>query len=293
MNLMKNNEVIELWNQALTEILGGTFNDDVINVLSLQTIDSIRRISIYKTYRKKAEQAEAQNLPYSHTSNPFTLSQRDSLSLNSKAWYIYLATYFGKSDTSNWKLFNNAVFREDGTLIDLESILENREEYFDYLRSFDFFKETKYSNHRKYIAKSLDGDRGVLRSMDYFLDNINDFACSDPTDFHLVYKKSHKIPNFARMGAFDFTSSLCKCNLNIKDPESMYLEGSTGPLKALKDMLKLSGLNKSSKAEQISFGNELLNWFMENSDIEIAAQVIEDAICNWQKSPNHYERYFG
>ena len=287
-------EIRALWTQALSDLLNTTLDDDVIEVLSLQTIDSIRRISIYDTYAEKAKKAEALELPYYDTYNPFTLSQRDSLNLSSKVWYIYLATYFGKSNKSKWKLFNNAAFRNDKSLIELSYILENREEYYDYLKSFDFFAEANYSNHRKFTKKSMDGKLGVLSSIDFFLDNISQFTFSpDSAEFDLAYKRAMSIPTFARMSAFDFTSSLCKCGLNVDDPISMYHESSTGPLRALKDLLELSGQDGPSKASQIEFGNNLLDWFIGNSDIKVVAQVVEDAICNWQKSPNQYERYYG
>ena len=172
--------------------------------------------------RDRASKAESLSLPYHHTSNPFILCQRESLTLDSKIWYLYLATYFGQSNKSGWKLFQKSAFYEDGTLIGLNSIINNREEYFNYLRSQDFFEDSNYSNHRKYTKKAIDGEKGLLSSIDYFLDNIGEFSHRKLIDFDTIYKKALSIPNFGRMAAFDFTSSLCKCSLNVKSPASMY-----------------------------------------------------------------------
>ncbi len=283
----------ELWKSAIYDLFNLTFEDDVINTLCYQTIDSIRRISIYKKYAEKAKNAEELNLPFYYTSNPFTLSQRSSLNIGSKVWYIYLATYFGKSNKSKWKLFYKAAFRKDETLIRVEEILASREQYYSHLSNIDLFENADYSNHRKFTKKSLVGEKGVINSMDYFLDNLDDYSHAKPIDFNIIYNNALKIPNFGRLAAFDFTSSLCKCNLNVKDPISMYHHNSSGPLRALKDFLILADCKDLSKSAQIKLGDDLLYWFFQHSDIEIVAQVLEDAICNWQKSPRHYQRYFG
>ncbi len=282
-----------LWEQGVSDLLDVELSEEIINVLSLQTIDSIRRITIYDTYAIKARQAEGSSLSYFHTSNPFILSQRDSLPLNSRVWYIYLATYFGKSNKSKWKLFNNAAFRKDKTLIELDHILNNRQNYYEYLRSLDFFAESNFSNHRKYTKKALDGEGGVLNSMEYFLDNMDHFTHANSVEFDFIYKRALLIPNFGRMAAFDFTASLSKCNLNVDAPVSMYHQSSTGPLRALKHILILSGAESTNRKAQVELGDKLLQWFINNSDIPMIAQVIEDAICNWQKSPTRHVKYFG
>lgn len=281
-----------LWVRALNDLLEEELDDDIINVLALQTLDSIRRVDIYRIYRLKAEKADETGLSYQHTSNPFVLSQRTSLDINSRVWYVYLATYFGKSNRSKWTLFNRASYRANGTLITLEEILENREDYFSYLETINLFDGTRFSNHRKYTKKELHGNKGLIQSINYFLDHIDEFSNDDNIEYDIIYKRALNIPNFGRMAAFDFTSSLCKCNLHVNEPTSMYHENSTGPLSALKDLLRLAG-KVNSKANQIELGNNLLTWFRGNSEIFMVAQVLEDAICNWQKSHRTYQRYFG
>jgi len=290
---MKVKEIIEFWEQAIASILNTKFEKEILSVLSLQTVDSIRRIQVYKAYASKAVKADINNLPYNHTSNPFILSQRDSLSIESRVWFIYLATYFGKSNKSKWKLFKKAAYRHDNTLITIEEIQKDKDKYFLYLSSLDFFRNCNYSNHRKYTKKSLDGNKGVLNSMDFFIRNLNKFINENPADFDSVYIKSRNIPNFGRMAGFDFTSSLSKCNLNVNEPDSMYHQNSTGPLRALKKMLDMAQVSDKSKSKQIDLGDNLLHWFQENTDIKFVAQVLEDSICNWQKEPTQYKRYFG
>ncbi len=287
------NSIQILWTEAFKEILEFEMDEKPLIVLSKQTIDSIRRIKIYETYLEKARQADQKSLPYYITNNPFILSQRDSLSIQTRVWIVYLATYFGKSLKSKWLLFIRSAFRKDRSLFLVEEIMEDRNSYFDYLRNINFFDSSSYSNHRKFTKKSLEGTKGFLHSADYFLNHIGYFAFFTDPNFHSVYTKAYRIPNFGRMAAFDFTSSLCKCGLGVKEPQSLYSSHSTGPLSALKSILSLAGSPKNEKSDQIELGENLLLWFEQNTNIRMCAQVIEDAICNWQKNTEVYKRYFG
>lgn len=289
---MEKDELKLIWEKANTELFDCKLSDNILNVLASQTLDSIRRVEIYRIYKYKAEKADLSDQSYFSTSTPFILGQRKSLSLNSRTWIVYLATYFGKSNKSRWSLFKKAAFKGE-RLIQFEDIKEDKSSYFDILERADFFKDTSYSNHRKYTKKSLIGNKGVFHSMDHVIDNINLFSSEQQKEFDTIYKGALKIPNFGRMAAFDFTSSLSKCELNVSEPLSMYHKDSTGPMNALEEILNLTRKSDRSKNARIRLGNDLLNWFRSNSDIYFIAQVLEDAICNWQKSPHYYIRYFG
>lgn len=281
------------WEDAFQQILGVKFSKKILVTLALQTNDSIKRIEIYQLYKERALKAEEQSSSYFHTFVPFVLCQRPSLSSEDKAWFLYLATYFGKSAKSKWELFKRAAFDLDNNLISVSTVLRDREKYYRHLHHIDFFRNATFSNHRKYTVKKLEGYNGFIKSANHFLDNLLMFVPPNDISFDEMYRLSLEIPNFGRMAAFDFTASFCKCDLNVEEPKSMYLINSTGPLAGLGDFLALSGKKIFSKEEKVKLGNNLLNWFLSNSHIYMVAQVLEDAICNWQKSPRKYVRYFG
>jgi len=285
-------ELEKLWGQAINEILGKNIDGNKLNILANQTFDSIRRIQIYEIYEIRAREAVKEKKSFKYTSNPFVLAQRSDLSNQDKVWYIYLATYFGKSNKSKWELFNRATFHRDGSIIKFNQIQADLDKYFKYLVSFDFFLNCNYSNHRKFTAKTLTGGNGVFKSMEYFVKNVGLYTPQYEIDFHDMYLLSQKIPSFGRLAGFDFTSSLTKCGLNVKEPTSIYANHSTGPLEALELLLKLTN-NDVSKASQKKLGIDLMDWFLKNSKIYMTAQVLEDAICNWQKDTVKYIRYTG
>lgn len=289
---MKIIEIENLWKRAIEDLLHSEIDADKLNILARQTNDSIRRIDVYNSYKKRALQAVSNKLDFIHTSNPFVLAQRSDLDEMNKVWALYVATYFGKSDKSKWELFKRATFDNGGSIMLFENIQKDLDIYFKYLSSFDFFDGCSYSNHRKFTAKRLTGEKGVFESMEYFVKNIDQYLVKNKTDFHSIYELAQKIPNFGRLAAFDFSSSLVKCGLNIEEPQSLYAEHSTGPLNAIGLLLRLTNNDSSSKSK-IKLSSDLMKWFIENTRIFMTGQVLEDAICNWQKNTSTYIRYSG
>ena len=132
----------------------------------------------------------------------------------------------------------------------------------------------------------------MFESMEYFVKNINQYSFEDGIDFHSIYKAAQKIPNFGRLAAFDFASSLVKCDFDVAEPESMYAENSTGPLNAIGLLLRLTNGDPSQKAK-LQLCSDLMDWFQKNSNIFMVGQVLEDAVCNWQKNPSTHIWYKG
>lgn len=285
-------EIEKLWRQAISDLLNATIDAKTLNTLARQTNDSIRRIEIYRSYRERAIHAVNNGLDFNHTSIPFVLAQRSDLSQNNRLWILYLAIYFGKSNQSGWELFNRATFDKNKSMILFQDIQKDLDEYFRYLTSFDFFEGCSYSNHRKFTAKRLTGEKGVFESMEYFVKNINQYSFEHKIDFHSIYKAAQKIPNFGRLAAFDFASTLVKCGFDVAEPESMYGENSTGPLNAIGLLLRLTNGDSSQKAK-LQLCSDLMEWFQKNSNIFMVGQVLEDAVCNWQKNPSKYIWYKG
>jgi Alpha-glutamyl/putrescinyl thymine pyrophosphorylase clade 3 len=289
---MKIIEIENLWKRAIADLLRSEIHANKLNILAKQTNDSIRRIDIYESYKKRALQAVNKKLDFIHTSIPFVLAQRSDLSQINKVWVLYIATYFGKSNKSKWELFNRATFDNGASIMLFENIQKDLNNYFKYLSSFNFFDGCTYSNHRKFTAKRLTGENGVFVSMEYFVRNIDQYSVENNMDFHSMYKLAEKIPNFGRLAAFDFSSSLVKCGLNIEEPQSMYAEHSTGPLNAIDLLLRLTK-HKSSSNAKFKLCSDLMKWFQENTKIFMTGQVLEDALCNWNKNTSKYIKYSG
>jgi len=154
-----------------------------------------------------------------------------------------------------------------------------------------------FGNHRKYESlsgSSLAGTGTIVASyVDWvmelgshraLIDHALKEANGDPkVAFDLLYKSMSKnVYRFGRLAKFDYLTMLGKLGLAPIEAASTYLTGATGPLSGAR---LLFGKKLSPKA---------LDQMLIHLDLElnVGMQVLEDSLCNWQKSPNQY-RYFG
>ena len=91
------------------------------------------------------------------------------------------------------------------------------------------------------------------------------------------------VRRFGRLGRFDFLAMVGNIGLAEIAPTRAYLSGATGPLKGAK----------------LLFGEDapaavLDKWLVDlNGYLDIGMQVIEDSLCNWQKSPSLFVQFRG
>ena len=96
-----------------------------------------------------------------------------------------------------------------------------------------------------------------------------------------------RVLRFGRLGKFDFLALLGRLNLAPIKPGSTYLAGATGPLRGAR--LLFGG----SPTAQLN-GTTLEEWLRElDAELDVGMQVLEDALCNWQKSPTNFEHFRG
>lgn len=99
--------------------------------------------------------------------------------------------------------------------------------------------------------------------------------------FKYLYDSIDAVASFGRTGRFDYLTMVGKLGLTAVEPGSTYMQGATGPLNGAR---LLFGGNP-----QAAFGAATLDqWLVEldaELDLYFGMQVLEDALCNWQKNP--------
>ena len=102
--------------------------------------------------------------------------------------------------------------------------------------------------------------------------------------FDRLYRSmAASVLRFGRLARFDYLTMLAKLGLAPIEAGSPYLQGSTGPLRGAR---LLFGGNHDAA--------ELDDWLVElDRDLQVGMQVLEDALCNWQKSPSTFEPFRG
>ncbi len=158
-----------------------------------------------------------------------------------------------------------------------------------------------FGNHRKYQSLDAYSPRGTGAAVETYVnwvgptrqhkelfDQANIKAEGDPKKaFHLLYQSMDLIAQFGRIARFDYLAMIGKLGLAYLEPDSPYLQNSNGPLKGAK---LLFGGEKTA-AFKI---RDMDRWLVElGAQLGVGMQVLEDSICNWQKSPAALIRFRG
>jgi hypothetical protein len=92
---------------------------------------------------------------------------------------------------------------------------------------------------------------------------------------------------FGRLGKFDYLTMLGKLALAPVEPGSAYMTGATGPVAGAR--LLFSGDPKADLSA-LWLDARLVDL---DAYLGVGMQVLEDALCNWQKNPTRFRRFRG
>lgn len=105
--------------------------------------------------------------------------------------------------------------------------------------------------------------------------------------FDILYRELEGVYRFGRLAKFDFLAMLGKLDLAQVEPGSTYMTGATGPVSGAR--LLFDGDEKAALRPR---------WLdAQLADLDgylgVGMQVLEDALCNWQKSPTKFRAFRG
>ena len=198
---------------------------------------------------------------------------------NEALWRAFLAVHFGQNKSAGLFLcgFGAEPFLTWKRVSD---------EHFDiggWLREYkDQLKDLRYGNHRKFESKKPDHIESVVSS---FIEWAFSHGGSpeaaftipgslSPTRRFAALYQALDIARFGRTACFDLLCLLGEMNILQIEPDSCYIDGSTGPLRGA---VKLCGAFKESELSHIA--DSLAH------GLDMPPTVIEDALCMWQKQP--------
>lgn len=272
-----------------------------------QILSSLRRISYTDTLLTRGVNAARRN-PHSEIFDPVrgAIDLHRNGELDEAVWLVFILTHFGKSAIDEWKLAAN-IFGSFGVgpvwtfasynadALAFENMLTANRDNLE-----DLTVSGRFSNHRKFESKK---PTAIARTFRTFHDWQTEFGGfrekiiathelvgQEPqAAFDALYKSMKSVSRFGggRLGRFDFLTMLGKLQLAPIVPGSVYLDKASGPLDG---------------ARLLFFGNRkypITGKALENrvdaldEILGVGKQVIEDSLCNWQKSPDVYEYFRG
>ncbi len=105
--------------------------------------------------------------------------------------------------------------------------------------------------------------------------------------FGMLYKSMACVRSFGRTARFDYLAMLGKLGVAPITPDSVHFEGATGPVTGAQLLFTGKLSSKASRKSLEDLSDALA------THLQVDKQVIEDSLCNWQKSPTKATRFRG
>lgn len=271
-----------------------------------QLVESIRRVDYVSAIASRNISANRID-PDSNYFDPIRAAVLNAQvgNLEEASWLVFLATHFGKASRTGWLLTKDvygalgAGFNWTWPLVSTQPldmsqwIANNQAE----LRSGG----RKFGNHRKYetLDPSKSNSTGeVIESyvnwvmqhgshMNLFTNALAQSGGDPRVAFGILYKTMGAVKRFGRTGKFDYLTMIAKVGISTIVADSTYMAEATGPLRGARLLFGGATSANISAAELEQKIQQL------DAVLGVGMQVLEDALCNWQKSPGNFVKFRG
>lgn len=279
------------------------------DALARQLADSIRRVEFAHHLRDAKHHPDRMN-PASPIFDPIRAAvlQHRSGRLDEAHWLVFLATHFGKHAIDGWRLVRDVYGRLGGPgLWDWSTVASNPGSFRRWLATNEHALSggdgvsRRFSNHRKYEslrAASASGTASVIesyvawvsppRTHDGLIRDIHREVGQDPREvFDYLYRSMQAVQRFGRLAKFDHLAMLGKLGIAPVTPKTAYLSEATRPARGARLLFTGRPTGPAS--------GRALDASLQSLDaaLSVGPQVLEDALCNWQKEPAAYRRFRG
>ena len=288
--------------------LPGIDDPSNLNSLACQFIDSIHRVEYVRTIAGRSVSPSRAD-PSSNFFDPFkaAIYYRNQGKLEEAFWLVFLATHFGKHGRSGWRLLRNIYGALGDSIWAWTDVSPNPEALGDWI-SVNYPELIKpgvkasFGNHRKYESIKPGSAASTGAVISSYVTWVNSHgghlalfqralveSSGDPRlAFRYLYNGMLGVKRFGRTGKFDFLTMIAKLGLANIEADSAYLsDNATGPLRGSR-LLFGGAINSNLSAETLEKHLALLA-----NHLNVGMQEMEDALCNWQKSPAKFKRFSG
>lgn len=216
-------------------------------------------------------------------------------------WLVFLATHFGFHRRNRWALSGNFYRRLDAgqpwtwktVSAEPAAVRAWLDSNRDALRSAG----GPFGNHRKYESLAGGTPMGTGEAIESYVGWVGsshralfDDLCvagSAQQSFAAVYASMADVARFGRTARFDYLTMLGKLGVVDLCPDKLCLQNSSGPLDAARLLVSGSAGVKTSAAELEGYLCDL------GDHLGVTFDILEDGLCNWQKSPGRFISFRG
>lgn len=267
--------------------------------LVLQMIASLRRLDYTRAIRSRevaANRADPRSSYFEPERAAAFYARRGQI--DEAIWIIFLATHFGQHGRHGWRMLKDVYSGLGSGVWSWAQVSANPAQFLTWLRQNAGNINGAFGNHRKYETLDPASNASTAKVVESF---INCFIPSpsrwfaglvrstgnDPQKvFDAAYNQMN-VDRFGRLAKFDFLALLGRLDLAPVEPGSAYLSGATGPLRGARLLVDDNPRSKTRAATLDKILQDL------NQALNVGMQVMEDSLCNWQKSPNAFVHFKG
>lgn len=281
----------------------GIANIDAKEAFIGQIIESIRRVKYVTTISDRPASFNCAD-PTSVYFDPIkaAILKRNSNEFEEACWLVFLAIHCGKNLRTGWRLVGELYGGINGSQIwSWNRIHSKVGSYKTWLEANYNQIHGKFGNHRKYetinVFKNNNTAEIIQSYVDWvgtshvaLFDRINQQSeFNAKKNFEILYSSMNRVTRFGRTAKFDYLTMLGKLKLGNLEPNSTYMNEATGPARG-------ASLLFSGTTRLIQSRKNLEQWTQELDQalgLYFGLQVLEDALCNWQKSPTKFKAFRG
>ena len=273
-----------------------------------QLLESVRRVNYVKVVRYRRISPKRMD-PHGELFDPLLAAIRHARTGNhdEAAWLVFLFVHFGKHPVGGWRYLKE-VYGRRGCLPFWTWCQVNADTSLFRQWLHRHSEKIRYEggpggfgNHRKYQSLSAQKPSGTGAAFETYVDWVSpprthqglftehlSRAAGDPgIAFDLLYRSMSSVASFGRTARFDYLAMIGKLGLADIQPGKTYIQHSTGP-KAGAKLLLYGNSNARAASDTLETSLRKLG-----DHLGIGMQEMEDALCNWQKSPSIFRPFRG
>lgn len=281
--------------------LTGVTSKAALETLAMQMVASLRRIDYTNALLARPTDPRRTD-PNSALFDPerAAIYHANNGNLDEAVWLIFLSVHFGKHAQHNWRRLRDVYSGLGQGTWTWDRVNSNIAGFRAWLTANEGNIGGAFGNHRKYESLSGTSAAGTGAVIASYVDwvgpthshvalfaGIVKAAGNDPHAIFDHFYNEMNVHRFGRLGKFDFLALLGRLGFAPIAPGNAYLADATGPLKGAR--LLFSGNAKAPLK-----ATDLQNFLWELDEVlKVGMQVMEDSLCNWQKSPEKFIHFKG
>ena len=288
--------------------LPGIRDPDALDVLVAQLVESVRRIVFVQRLRER-DTSSRRTDPNDEIFDPLRAAvfhQRRG-NIDEAFWLVFLFVHFGKHRIGEWRYAREIYGRLGAAdFWDWQHVSADPEAFRSWLaanvprlRRPD--APGGFGNHRKYQSLDAHSPTGTGAAVASYVawvapprthqelirSSLRATQSHPRKTFDELYRSMAVVASFGRVAKFDYLAMIGKLGLAPIEPYSAYLIGSTGPLAGARLLFTGDAKSRMSARELDA------NLIHLECALGVGFQVLEDAFCNWQKSPYRFRPFRG